>query len=68
MTNVGYVLCFAPVLMKMWRVYYIFHNPAPNKKVRYNSLSTVTEPCACGCNKHALNCDTCNRGQQTQKV
>ena len=30
---IGYVLIFAPVLVKMWRVYYIFHNPSPRKKV-----------------------------------
>ena len=32
-TCVGYVLCFAPVLMKMFRVAYIFRNPTHKKKV-----------------------------------
>ena len=32
-TDLGYVLSFAPVLLKMWRVYYIFHKPRPGKKV-----------------------------------
>lgn len=29
----GYSLCFGTILAKMWRVYYIFHNPSMNKKV-----------------------------------
>ena len=33
LTCVGYVLCFAPVLMKMFRVAYIFRNPTHKKKV-----------------------------------
>jgi hypothetical protein len=33
MNCVGYVLLVAPVLAKMWRVYYIFHNPLKKKKV-----------------------------------
>ena len=33
MNCVGYVLLVAPVLAKMWRIHYIFHNPLPNKKV-----------------------------------
>ncbi len=40
MNSVGYVLVFAPVLVKMWRVYYIFHNPSPNKKVLYSVQDT----------------------------
>ena len=29
----GYTLIFGPILAKMWRIYYIFHNPSPKKKV-----------------------------------
>ena len=29
----GYLLAFGTILAKMWRVYQIFHNPAPNKMV-----------------------------------
>ena len=31
--NIGYTIAFAAILSKMWRIYYIFHNPAPNKRV-----------------------------------
>ena len=30
---IGYSLAFGPVLGKMWRVYYIFTNPTPQKKL-----------------------------------
>jgi gamma-aminobutyric acid type B receptor len=30
--TMGYFLCFGIILAKMWRVYYIFHNPSPKKK------------------------------------
>jgi gamma-aminobutyric acid type B receptor len=30
---IGYSLAFGAVLAKMWRVYQVFHNPTPNKKV-----------------------------------
>ncbi len=40
MNLVGYVLVMAPVLAKMWRIYYIFHNPLAKKKVRENELHT----------------------------
>ncbi|XP_019849005.1 PREDICTED: gamma-aminobutyric acid type B receptor subunit 2-like [Amphimedon queenslandica] len=29
---IGYVIAFSAVLAKMWRVYYIFHNPTPSKR------------------------------------
>lgn len=34
--SLGYSLCFGTINAKMWRVYYIFHNPKPSKmkKVR----------------------------------
>lgn len=32
---IGYSLAFGAVLAKMWRVYQVFHNPTPNKKVSY---------------------------------
>lgn len=31
--TVGYSLIFGTIVAKMWRVYHIFHNPAPNKRV-----------------------------------
>uniref|UniRef100_A0A1X7SG58 G-protein coupled receptors family 3 profile domain-containing protein n=1 Tax=Amphimedon queenslandica TaxID=400682 RepID=A0A1X7SG58_AMPQE len=30
--SLGYDLCFGVILSKTWRIYYIFHNPKPNKK------------------------------------
>ncbi|XP_003384356.1 PREDICTED: gamma-aminobutyric acid type B receptor subunit 2-like [Amphimedon queenslandica] len=29
---VGYSLCFGTICAKMWRVYFIFHNPTPKKR------------------------------------
>ena len=31
--SLGYNLCFAVILAKTWRIYHIFSNPAPKKKV-----------------------------------
>lgn len=31
--NIGYTLAFGTVFVKMWRVYHIFNNPQPNKKI-----------------------------------
>ena len=31
--TIGYSLAFGAVFVKMWRVYQIFHNPQPNKRV-----------------------------------
>ena len=33
LTAIGYSLCYGTILAKMARVYYIFNNPTPNKKV-----------------------------------
>ena len=33
LTAIGYSLCYGTILAKMARVYYIFNNPSPNKKV-----------------------------------
>lgn len=33
----GYDLCFTVLLVKLWRIYYIFHNPTPSKKVCVSS-------------------------------
>uniref|UniRef100_A0A1X7UH13 G-protein coupled receptors family 3 profile domain-containing protein n=1 Tax=Amphimedon queenslandica TaxID=400682 RepID=A0A1X7UH13_AMPQE len=30
---IGYTIAFGTILSKMWRIYYIFHNPSPNKKI-----------------------------------
>ena len=34
LTGFGYSLCYGTILVKMWRVYYIFNNPNSQKKVR----------------------------------
>ena len=31
--TIGYTFSYGALLAKLWRVYRIFHNPAPNKKV-----------------------------------
>ena len=31
--TIGYTLAYGALLAKLWRVYSIFNNPAPNKKV-----------------------------------
>ena len=31
--GIGYLVVYGPILAKMWRVYQIFHNPTPGKKV-----------------------------------
>ena len=35
---------FGPILAKMWRIYYIFHNPTPKKKV-YHPHPLYNYPC-----------------------
>lgn len=37
--SVGNTLCFAVILAKQWRIYHIFSNPIPNKKVTSQILS-----------------------------
>ena len=32
-TSIGYSLCYGTILVKMFRVYYIYSNPSPRKKV-----------------------------------
>jgi gamma-aminobutyric acid type B receptor len=32
LTGIGYSLCYGTILVKMWRVYYIFNNPSTQKK------------------------------------
>ena len=34
--SIGATLFFVPLLLKNWRVYYIFHNPTQKKKVSLN--------------------------------
>ena len=31
--TIGYSFAFGGVFVKMWRVYQIFHNPQPNRRV-----------------------------------
>jgi gamma-aminobutyric acid type B receptor len=40
----GYTLCFAVILAKTWRVYYIFTNPRPKKKVQCTLKHMRTVP------------------------
>ena len=35
LTAIGYSLCYGTVVAKMWRVYFIFNNPTPNRKKVY---------------------------------
>ena len=35
LTALGYSLCYGTILAKMVRVYYIFENPTPKKKVEH---------------------------------
>ena len=37
----GYTLIFGPILAKMLRIYYIFHNPTPKKKACIRILSKL---------------------------
>ncbi len=41
LTAIGYSLCYGTILAKMIRVYYIFNNPSPKKKVS-NVTSRIT--------------------------
>jgi gamma-aminobutyric acid type B receptor len=36
--SLSYTLCFGTILVKTWRIYYIFTNPKPNKK-KYSMIS-----------------------------
>ena len=38
----GNTLCFAVVMAKMWRVYYIFSDPTPNRKVLHTWYTAVS--------------------------
>ena len=40
--SLGYCLCFGTILAKMWRVYYIFTNPKPNRKASKNNEENST--------------------------
>ena len=40
--SIGYTLCFAVILSKTWRIYYIFNNPTAKKKVCYILKQTCT--------------------------
>ena len=35
MFTIGYTLAYSALLSKLWRVYTIFNNPAPKKKVKF---------------------------------
>ena len=39
--SLGYTLCFAVILAKTWRIYYIFNNPTSKKKVKINIHWTI---------------------------
>ena len=36
--SIGYCLCFGTILAKTWRVYYIFTNPSPTRKVLFTKV------------------------------
>ena len=40
--TIGYTLAYGAMLAKLWRVYKIFHNPAPNKRVSLCTLDYLT--------------------------
>ena len=44
MAIIGYCLAYGTILAKMGRVYQIFHNPTPQKKVLYSNTTTFTCP------------------------
>ena len=44
--ELGYSVCFCITLVKVWRVYYIFHNPKPRKKVR-SYIKRKDSSCCC---------------------
>ena len=39
LNTIGYTLAFGTILAKMFRVYYIFNNPSPSKKVNKHTYS-----------------------------
>ncbi len=39
---IGYSLCYGTVLAKMYRIYYIFHNPTAKKAVSCKHQYTFT--------------------------
>ena len=42
LTGFGYSLCYGTILVKMWRVYYIFSNPSAQKKaVHFAGLISI---------------------------
>ena len=41
--SVGYTLCFAVILTKTWRIYYIFNNPTTKKKVSFVNYSATAK-------------------------
>ena len=40
LSPIGYTLCFAVILSKTWRIYYIFNNPTKKKKVEVCRTTT----------------------------
>ena len=43
--SLGYTLCFGVILTKTWRIYNIFSNPTPKKKVCIDVNLEVPAPC-----------------------
>ena len=41
LTALGYSFCYGTILAKMVRVYYIFDNPTPKKKVEHFSYNVI---------------------------
>ena len=38
LSTIGYTLAYGALLSKLWRVYTIFNNPAPKKKVKFKYI------------------------------
>ena len=45
LTGFGYSLCYGTILVKMWRVYYIFNNPSSQKKKVTHVGNTIAFCC-----------------------
>ena len=65
----GYLICFGTIMLKMWRVYYIFHHPSAKKKRKVrifvhstyvhviitNIICRLCFPCATNCTENIVN-------------
>ena len=73
MPAIGAALCQSTIQGKMFRIFYIFHNPRPNQKVRKICISMIHYSMlisACFCLSYWVTMDTVNLlpPQYTQKI